>query len=166
MSIDELPDPPGAPSIERGIALARYQLIGLVLLAVLPVLALTGTFGDRWESRNAAAGSLDVSLRYPTVFRYKTINSFAVHVTNRGTATLDTVTVALDTMYANAFSTVTAVPPFTGPFEVALVDLPPGQTKLVRIEIQGERYWRHTGELTASSGPDTVRLPVSTFVFP
>lgn len=166
MSTDELPDPPDAPSIERGISIARYQVIGLALLAMLPLLALAGSFGDRWDSRNAAAGSLDVSLRYPTVFRYKTINSFAVHVTNRGTTALDTVTVALDTTYASGFSTVTAVPPFSGSFEVDLVDLPPGQTKLVRIEIQGERYWRHAGELTASSGPDTVRVPVSTFVFP
>ena len=152
--------------MERSIALARYQIIGLVLLGMIPVLALAGVFGDRWDSRNEVSGSLDVSLRYPTAFRYKTINSFAVHVTNRGTTALDTVTIALDTMYANGFSTVTAVPPFTGPFEVDLVDLPPGQTKLVRIEIQGERYWRHTGELTASSGPDTVRVPVSTIIFP
>ena len=166
MSTDELRDPPDAPSIERGISIAPYQMIGLALLAVLPLLALAGTLGDRWDSRDAAAGSLDVSLRYPTVFRYKTINSFTVHVTNRGATALDTVTVALDTTYALGFSTVTAVPPFTGPFEVDLVELQPGETRLVRIEIQGERYWRRAGELTASSGPDTVRVPVATFVFP
>lgn len=166
MSTDELPDPPRAPSIERGIALSTFQKVGLIVLGLLPLLALGGTFGERWESVNAASGALEVSMRYPTVFRYKTINSFAVQVTNRGNTAVDTVTVALDTAYALRFSTVTAVPPFTGPFEVDLADLQPGQTKLVRIQIQGERYWRHAGELTTSGGPDTVRVPVSTLVFP
>ena len=164
--VDNLPDPPGAPTQRRRPSLYRFQLIGLPFLMAIPVLALFGVFGERWTEVEAASGVLAVSVRYPAVFRYKMIDAIELHITNRGAVPIDTVTVALDTAYAGRFSTVTAVPPFTGSFEVDIPRIDARETRRVRIEIQGERYWSHTGELTVASRTDTIRVPLETTVFP
>jgi hypothetical protein len=161
-----LPDPPGPPEHDGRIRLYRFQLIGLPVLLAIPILALLGLFGERWDSVQARAGALEVSVLYPTAFRYKMIDDIDVYVTNHSDTAVDTVTIALDTAYARMFSTVTAVPPFTGPYEVSLVQLGAGERRSVRIEIQAERYWTHTGVLSVRSAADTARIPLETTVFP
>lgn len=164
--VDDLPDPPGPPEIPRKLSLYRFQLLGLPFLVAIPVLALFGVFGDRTGTLRGDSGALEVSGQYPSVFRYKTINAIDLHVRNRGRAGIDTITVALDSTYASRFSTITAIPPFTGPFVVDLTDVSPGESRFVRIEIQAERYWSHEGEITVAAGADTIRLPLSTMIYP
>lgn len=166
MTTADLPDPPEAPQIKRGVEISWRQMLGLLLLAVLPLLALVGMFGEAWRTAHGAAGPLEVSVHYPSAFRYKMLNALDVQLTNRGAVTLDTVSIALDTSYVHGFSTITAVPPFTGSFTLDVTDLRPGHSTLVRIEIQAERSWRHSGHLIASTASDTVRVPISTVVFP
>ena len=164
--VDNLPDPPGPPDTRRRPALYRFQLLGLPFLLAIPVLALFGVFGERWSVVNARSGSLEISVRYPAVFRYKMLNAIELHVRNRGATAIDTLTVTLDTAYAGRFSTVTAVPPFTGPFEVQLTDIAAQQSRRVHIELQAERYWSHSGRLTVAAGADTLRVPLTTMVYP
>ena len=140
--------------------------MGLPFLLAFPVLALLGVFGERRTEAQASGGMLAISVRYPAVFRYKMIEAIEVRVTNRGDTAIDTVTVAIDTAYAVRFSTVSAVPPFTGPFEVDLPQLAARETRHVRIEIQGEHYWSHSGELTVAARADTIRIPLRTTVYP
>lgn len=165
-SIDNLPDPPAPPETRRRISLYRFQVLGLPLLLAIPVLALFGVFGERWSVAHAGSRALDVSVRYPAVFRYKMIDAIELHVHNRGSTTIDTLTVTLDSAYAGRFSTVTAVPPFIGPFELQLTDVAAQQSRRVRIELQAERYWSHSGRLTIAAGADTLRLPLATMVLP
>lgn len=164
--VDSLPDPPGPPEIRRKLSLYRFQLIGLPFLVAIPVLALFGVFGERWSTVHDANGALETSVHYPTAFRYKMIDAIDLHVRNRGAAPIDTITVSLDTAYAGRFSTVTAVPPFTGPFEIDLPNVAPRESRRVRIEIQAEQYWSHSGELTITAGADTIRVPLTTLVYP
>jgi hypothetical protein len=164
--VDNLPDPPGPPEIRRRLSLYRFQLLGLPFLLVIPLLALFGVFGERWTAVNAESGALELSVRYPAVFRYMMIDAVELHVRNRGDTAIDTITVALDTAYATRFSTVSAVPPFTGPFELQLTDVAARASRRVMIEIQAERYWSHSGELTVSSRADTIRIPLTTMVYP
>lgn len=159
-------DPPGPPQHRPRIKIYRFQLIGLPFLAALPILALLGVFGERWDAVAASDGSLAATVHYPTALRYKMIDEIEMLVSNRGGAVIDTVTVALDTAYASRFSTINAVPQFTRPFEIGLAQIQPGESRRVRIEIQGERYWSHSGELTFRSATDTVRIHLTTMVFP
>ena len=163
---EQLPDPPAAPDTRRAVALYTFQWITIPLLAVLPLLALSGVFGERWRTERAAVGSIEVTVHYPTAFRYKMINTLTATLTNRSGSVLDTVTVSLDSAYANRFSTVTAIPPFTAAHEVDVVAMAPGESRLVRIEMQAEQYWRHEGSVRVISGSDTARIAVSTLVFP
>jgi hypothetical protein len=159
-------DPPEAPDTPRRPRLYRAQWIGLPLIIAFPLLALLGVFGERWHTQRVESGALDVSVRHPTVFRYKMIDAIEVHVRNRGAQPIDTATVSLDTAYAGRFSTVTAIPSFDGAFDIDLAALQPGESRRVRIEIQAERYWTHRGELTVAAGTDTVRAALTTRVFP
>lgn len=162
---DELPEPPQPPENPRRIKLYPYQWIGLAALAVLPVLAWAGVFGESGRVERARAGSLDVVVSYPSRFRYKQLNQIEVQVRNASTAALDSVRVALDTAFGARFSTVTSLPPLDAAFELTIPGIPPGQTRLAVIEIQAERYGRHTGTLTIAAG-DTVRVPLAVFIFP
>ncbi|HEX6306632.1 MAG TPA: hypothetical protein VFZ69_00520 [Longimicrobiales bacterium] len=164
--MDTLPDPPGAPEIRRSVSLYRFQWFGIAVLAAFPVLALLGVFGERWAVAESETGPLQVRVHYPTVFRYKMLNAIDVDVRNTGTAAIDTVTVALDTVYAARFSTVTAVPPFSGPYEVDLPDVRSQESRRVRIEIQAEQYWSHAGALTVATRTDTVRVRLRTMIYP
>lgn len=165
MSLDHLPDPPGPPEAPRHVRLYRFQWIGLPLLAIVPILALAGAFGESWRVEEATSASLDATVHYPSRYRYKQLNSIEVWVTNRGAAAVDTLTVALDSALANRFSTVRAIPSFREPWEVELTDVLPGETRLVVIELQGERYGRHVGDLELM-GLDTVAVPLSIRIFP
>jgi hypothetical protein len=163
--VDSLPDPPDAPDVPPRISLHRSQWILVPLMLSLPLLALLGVFAGRDRTR-AELGPLAVDVRYPTALRYNTFDNIALHVRNRGAISLDTVTIALDSAYTAGFSMVTSIPPFEESFSLALPQLRAGESRLVRIELRAERYWRHHGVLAISAGPDTLRIRLSTFVFP
>lgn len=165
MPLDNLPDPPGPPEAPRRVRLYRYQWVGLGLIALLPILALAGAFGETWSTATGRSAALEVEVRYPTAYRYKQLNSLELRIRNTSAATLDTVTVSLDASLATAFSTVRATPAFVRAYETDLIDLRPDEVRLVVIELQAERYGRHEGVLRAA-GPDTVRIPLSITIFP
>lgn len=168
MPIDEDPaQPPEAPDIHRSLQLHPAQWIGISMLLLIPLLALFGLFGETHQIVRAETAELSAVAEYPSRYRYRMLNSIWLDVTNTTATVLDTVTVALDTAYASRFSNVVAIPEFEHPYTIELTDLEPGDTRRVRVELEGEHYGRHSGELRISAaGADTARLPLSTFVFP
>jgi hypothetical protein len=134
---------------------------------MIPVLALLGFFGESWATGEDRTAEISVETRYPSRYRYKTLNSVRLDVTNTSNGILDTVSVEVDTAYLSRFSTVVAIPAFEYPYLIELTDLGPGETRRVRVELQGEQYGRHRGEIRVSaSGADTARVRLSTFIFP
>lgn len=161
------PQPPHAPDVSRHVHLHPWQWVGVPLLLLIPLLALLGVFGESRATVRAETAQIALELQYATRYRYKTINSLSLDVTNRTGAWLDTVTVEIDTAYVSRFSNVAAIPSFTGAYTIELTAVEPQETRSVRVELQGEHYGRHRGELRATaSGADTARLQMSTFIFP
>jgi hypothetical protein len=110
---------------------------------------------------------VELSADYPTRFRYKQINPIHLLVTNRSAGTIDALTVAFDTAYMARFSAVVITPSPGRAWEVELTGVRPGETRRIHVQLQGERYGRHRGTIAAYfPGSDTVRVPVSTTVFP
>ncbi|MGH7480624.1 MAG: hypothetical protein ACRELV_00585 [Longimicrobiales bacterium] len=161
----ELPEPPPPPDVERRLRLHRHQWIGVPLLALLPILAVAGVFGESWRVEQRANEQLELTLRYPTRYRYKQLNSIELWIRNRSPATIDTVSVAVDTAFGNRFSTVRSIPGFDSPYELSLTRLEPGESRMVVIEIQGEHYGRHSGRLEVHAA-DTLGVTMTTFIFP
>ena len=166
-----VPQPPQPPQAGRRLRFHATQLIGVPLIAIIPILALLHVFGTTHETEIASDDPLLVEVRYPTRFRYKTIDPLDVTVRNTGSAPLRGVSVRIDKGYVEAFSTVSFTPSpqrvTSDAFVFDLGDIPPGEARVVDGLVQAERYWRHPGRITVrSDGGAEVALDVATFTFP
>jgi hypothetical protein len=148
------------------VRLTRKQLIGLPLLALVPILALLGVFGDRERTIAVASPSLGITIDYPERMRYRQSELLEISVVNRGQHVLDTVLVSVDTSYLSRFIGVRGTPPPTTDFSVPLVGVQPGESRLLSIELTGNRYWRHPATVSAATGPERTTVAFSTLVFP
>lgn len=158
--------PPAAPEIQPRIRIRAAQAVGMILLAILPVLALLDVFGDSVAEARASGSQLELRVNYPARFRYKTIHPIEVQVINRFDRPLDRVIVKFDENYLSQFSNVQLTPAADKAYEVELRDVQPGEERVISVEIQAERYWRHRGTVTATAGPDSVTARLETFTFP
>jgi hypothetical protein len=159
-------DAPRAPTDTPHIRFTRKQWIGLPILTLIPLLALFGVFGNSTGSTAVASPSIGVTITYPDRMRYRQTERLDITVINRGARTLDSVLVSVDTSYLSRFIGVHANPSPTIDFGVPLSFLQPGESRLIAIELTGDRYWRHPGTVTLSAGAERTTVTFSTLVFP
>ena len=159
-------EPAGPPPTAPRLSFTRKQYLGLPLLAAIPVLTLFGVFGESRASVHAASSALEMTVRYPSRFRYRQVQSLEVAVRNVSPRILDTITVSLDTAYITRFSSVRIVPAPSDAYVVKLVDVKPMESRLVSAELWGERYGSHEGRIVASTHSDSASTLIRTMVFP
>lgn len=158
--------PPQAPEIERRLQLRRFQWIGLPLLMLIPILALTGAFDERRTSAAGANALLELRIDFPSRLRKPQVSRLEIEVRNLSVEHLDAGVVSFDPAYLAAFSRVQLIPSPAKPYTVELRDLVPGEARQVRLEGEGKRYGWHSGEVIASAADSQVRVQVSTFLIP
>lgn len=164
---DEVGEPPQPPEMARRARIHGYQWIGLSIMGAVVLAAMLGAFGETRRDGSTRVDGLSVEHRHPTRFRYKTIDAITLTVTNTSGSMLDTVTVSFDTAYMNRFSNVSIVPSPARAWDVELVDVQPGESRIVVAEIQAEHYWRHAGTIEVSGpGTDTARIDIATISIP
>jgi hypothetical protein len=169
MTGDRSDDPPfpQAPEIERRIRIPQWRALGVLVILAVPAMALAGVFGESRDRATSTGPNVSVQVEFPTRYRYKMLNSINTSITNRSARPIDTTTVRLDSSYALRFSTVVFTPAAERAYEVPLTDIAPGETRLVVMELQGERYGRHRGRLhIQTTNGDTLAIPISTVIFP
>jgi hypothetical protein len=164
------PQPPQAPEIETRLRQYPYQWVGIPIIMLIALLGLLGVFGNTTATAEQEGNTLGLTVEYPERMRFRTDNRIVVEVANLGDQALDQVTVHFDEAYIGSFARVTFTPDVQAitddAYIVALSDLGPGETQTVEVELEGEEYWRRTGEVRASAGEDSVAVSLSTFVFP
>ena len=158
--------PPPPPPHTPAVALTLRQWIGIPILALIPLLALFGLLGEHLHTMRASNGRLSVVVTYPDRVHYRQTLTMQLTVHNGGATTIDTVLVRYDTTYLNAFLISGAAPPFTASYIAPLRAIAPDETRLSSLTVAGDRRGRSRGAVMISAGPDTVRVPLSTFVFP
>ena len=158
--------PPRAPSIDAKIEWSWKQLIGFPILLAVPILALFGVFGESQARAHTTNGSLDMTVSYPSRFRYRQVQPLHVAVRNLSPVVADTVRVSFDTAYISRFSSVRFDPALRGSYSVDLADVKPSESRLVSVELWGQDYGAHRGIITARHGTDSVMVHIRTFVFP
>lgn len=159
-----LPDP---PSIDRRVQLPLFRAIGMALVALVPLLALAGVFGERRTTETVDGRDITVRAAFPTRLKYEMLQSIAITVHNRSERSIDTVTVRLDSAYVLRFSGVTFIPDVDQAYAVRLAGVMPGESRLVAVEIQGQRYGRHAGPLhVETTSGDSLSIPLHTLVLP
>lgn len=159
-----LPDP---PSIDRRVQLPLFRAIGMALVALVPLLALAGVFGERRTTETVDGRDITVRAAFPTRLKYEMLQSIAITVHNRSERSIDTVTVRLDSAHVLRFSGVTFIPDVDQAYAVRLAGVMPGESRLVAVEIQGQRYGRHSGPLhVETTSGDSLSIPLHTLVLP
>lgn len=158
--------PTAPPQTRRRIAFTGKQRIGIPLLALIPVLALLGVFGERSTTVQARSASLAASVQYPVRFRYRQTEALQIVVRNISPRVIDTIEVSIDTAYLTRFTGVRLTPEPKTAFMVQLTGVKPGEQRLVASELQGERYGRHHGRIVVSTPNDSLVVNVRTLVFP
>lgn len=168
----EAPKPSQPPDVNKKFQFYSFQWVGLPLILLIPILALFGLFGESVESVSTSNQQLDMSVEYPTRFRYKMIDEVTVSLSNVSEQAIPGVLVNFDRQYIEAFSTVTFTPSLKSisnlDYIMEISDLQPGETRVVTLTIQAEKYGLHRGVIsTAAPGEGSdLELPVATFTFP
>lgn len=144
-----------------------YQAVALAIFGLIVGLALFGVFGVSAAMTEEGRGALRVRVEHPARIRYQQTEALRVWISNASSQPLDTVTVALDTAYVNRFENVAITPSPDEAFIVRLTGVPPGASRLVDVQLTASAYGRQRGSIIVSAGgADSVRIAVSTFVFP
>lgn len=159
-------EPPELPEINRGLKFGGWQVVCLGLIMLIPVLAALEVFGDGSATAAHRNSALAITAEYPARIRHGTPEEVTVLATNRGSAPLDTVIVRFDSSYVSRFTDPQFVPSASDAYHVELADVGPGETRVIRLGVRANEYGRHRGAITAFHGADTVRVTVSTIVFP
>lgn len=158
--------PPTPPKLRPAVSLTLRQRIGIPLLLLIPILAAFGLFGEHFRTQQARQGRLAVVITYPDRVHYRQTLGVHLSVRNMGTTTIDTITVQYDTTYLNAFLISDATPSLGPSYVVPIIGVRPGETRLTTLALAGDHDGRSHGSVQVSTSTDTVRIPLSTFVFP
>ena len=149
------------------IRLAGIQRVGLPLLALVPLLAIGGLFGEGRAEATATRGPLLVRAHVPTHLRYRQRMTLELSVTNRGTSVVDDLRLRVDSSYLDRFSAVTLAPAAAADGSVHLGALVPGASTRLVVTFDGEASGAIRGAAIATDAAgDTVRLALRSTVFP
>lgn len=154
------------PNIQPRLLMHRSELVGMAIIAILPLLAIFNVFGPRHEQASAVSEALQLDLSYPSVLRHKALETIKVKVRNRSQRTIPEVAVTFDRAFMDGFSSLSFVPRPVRPFVVELRGLDPGETRLIIVELEAERYGRFRGAVAAKAGDRTLAVDTSAFIFP
>lgn len=165
------PQPPQPPAFQRRIQIGWLQTLGISLLLLLPVGALTGWLGAEEQEISASGGALRLSALYPSRMHYKATEVLELRLENSGSQPLRGVTVVVPHDYLSHFAMLEFRPRLDRlnerGAEVDVGELPPGHSRRIAIQMQVEDYGRHAGRISATvTGGPSVALDVSTLVLP
>ncbi len=159
----------GTDNVPRRFVLTAKRVRGIIILAILPILAISGLTAMRREAA-AVSGNLALSVDYPRVLRYLRPVGMNLNVSNIGDGTISGATLTLDSDYFRAYTGLTIMPAESAidadGILIELADIAPGGTQAVRIELRAAEYWYHSGPVTATAGEETVTVDLGTLVLP
>ena len=159
-------EPPELPPLRRRLKFNPWQILGLSVLVLIPVLALFKLFGQGEASASGHSSALQLTVEYPPRLRHGTAEVVVTEVRNNSAAAMDTLTVIFDSSYVSKVAEPRFTPPVTRAFELDLLDVQPGESRRIELAFYAEDYWSHSGNISAVHRGDTARVTVQTFVFP
>jgi hypothetical protein len=161
----ENPSPPKPPAMRRSVRLGLPQLIGIPLLLCIPILALAGVFGETDKRIRIEGNRLDVAAVVPARYRHGQTLHIQITIADRTGAALQEVRVFLDSAYLSRFEHIAVMPDPVTPYSIELHDVHQSAVS-INLEMSASRWGVHHGEFVVTGSGDTIRLPLSTRVFP
>ena len=135
--------PPEPPQVPARVRIGSVQAVGVPLLALLPVVALTGLLGEReGHAGSVSAGGVSLRADYPTVLRFRTLHELRITVSNEGSTPLPSASLQIDHSYLRAFTRVQTTPAVEvvtpQHHEVNLGPLAPGESRRVVATLEAD----------------------------
>ncbi len=166
--------PPEPPVIRRAGSYYPAHVIGVLLLALLPALALVGAFDEQVNTASASTPGLLLEVRYVTRTRYSLRTTMEIVVENRTGSALHNVVVGIDRGYMEGFGSAQFRPEVThstpDALEIALPDLDPGAWRAIDAQMIANRIGSHDGRIIVwaeSTGAEgAAEVLVETLILP
>ncbi|MEW6056381.1 MAG: hypothetical protein AB1540_07185 [Bdellovibrionota bacterium] len=156
-----------APAIRRRLKFWRHQWVAVPLLLAIPILAVSGVFGEKSWELTQMKNDVRIRVKYPERFRYNQLQPIEVVVENLANTTLKDVEVRFDTAYINKFSNVSFIPEPHNAYRIKLNTLGPKEQQEIAAEIQAKDYGKHAGSVEVlAEGAVLAKVDISTIVFP
>lgn len=163
-------EPEQPPQINKTFSFYGYQKIGVGILILIMLLSIFNVFGDSRREKQVVGQIINFEVHYPAKFRYKTIDPLEIYITNTSQTVLATTTVRISEDYISKFSGVDIIPSAKvitdNGYEIILNDIRPGETQKISINLQAEKYWKHSGWIEVDNGQEVLAEELSTIIFP
>ncbi len=156
-----------SPKLPPHIKTWRFQLIGLPLLILIPLLAMMGIFGKELETITVKGGGLVSSIEYPTKMRYGQEVFMRLELKNTTGETIKNVSVNFDENYIKRFDGVEFTPNIEENYITETGDIPAGETRLIDVKLKAGEIGNQTGKFKFFSGEKKLfSTRLKTFIFP
>ena len=153
--------------VQRRVRFRMYQWIGIPLLAMFPLLALLGYFGEEEVSLSQTKNKIELTLDYPSKLRYGQKQALKLTIQNHSDKVLKEVIASFDEAYIDQFSDLKFTPESHTATSVVVRALAPGETRSIYASLKADEYGRHLGSLNVSADDMKFEpIEMSTFVFP
>jgi len=161
---------------DRALRIGPLEGIGIPLLALLPLLALTGRLGPSnalaTGQADIGSGRVELAVEHPDTLRHRAAGQLRVVVTNRSAQDLRDLVLLIDDHYLGRFATAEVgamVRPLPGgQLGIPLPDLRAGEHAGVRVALTAGDWGRWQGwvGISRAGAASTERLRFSTVVLP
>ncbi|MEZ0326110.1 MAG: hypothetical protein ACAH95_09400 [Fimbriimonas sp.] len=162
--------PPKPPEIEREIKFYPNQLIGLPIIALLPILALFKVFDSTLDTVQSSSDGLALSVHYPTKIRYRTAEPMQITIKNETGSDQTELDIHISREYLDKFKKVTFEPDIEDidkdSYVVELKDVKADEERRVDLELETDIIGNHSCKVWASTEGAEASAEFKTFVYP
>jgi len=141
------------------------EFVGILLIALLPVLAVFGVFGPDRRSVVATSAGIGIEVDYPSRLRFENLERLQILVTNNTAAPRD-ITLEIDPAYLEAYSGLLFTPAPDERYVFRIVGLPSGESRVVSAELSAHEYGKHSGSVRFASADARGQVEIETLIFP
>lgn len=139
----------------------------MVIVLAAPALSLAGLLEAAEQTTVVLSvdQGIHVRVRHPTRMRYRTNRWLVVEVQNRGPSVQSEIAVQIDPSYVQGFNPIAVAPEPRQAFDMALGQVPAGQSRQAAVLLQAEKYGRRPGWVRVQPARGAaVQIPIRTLV--
>jgi hypothetical protein len=147
-----------------------YQLIGIPILFLIPILALFGVFGETSTVAQSEANGIDLEVHYTNRVLFQGLDGTEIQVRNATDAVIPILTITVEKAFLENYSDISFAPNVDKINDEAyffeLLDVQPNETRIVTYDSRGKIAGSHSGTVTASYEAGDASVTVETFIIP
>lgn len=169
-SEQDVPQPPQPPDFDRKLHFYPYQLIGLPILFLIPLLALFGVFGETSTTVEQVGSGITLEVEYSNRVHFQGLDGTEIRVQNTSDQAIPVLTVSIEKAFLDNYSDISFTPDVDAitdeAYIIRLEDVQPGEARIVTYDSKGKIAGQHHGTVTATTGEASTSVTLDIFIFP